>query len=130
MLQRKAVLLTRSRVRRFTAATWRGFMRVTRTLLLGVALGAALPGIATAADRKQCLSAEERRAAMTAHKAVPLARAMHVVKARIAGDVVKARLCQQERGLVYVLTVLAHDGKVTQARVDAADGQWLEGSGG
>jgi len=29
-----------------------------------------------------------------------------------------------------VLTVLAQDGKVTQARVDAADGRWLEGSGG
>src|SRR5437588_12433138 len=105
-------------------------MRITRTLLLGLVLGIALPGIAAAADRKACLSPEERRAAITTHKAVPLARAMHVVKARIAGDVVKARLCPQERGLVYVLTVLAQDGTVTQARVDAADGQWLEGSGG
>jgi uncharacterized membrane protein YkoI len=48
----------------------------------------------------------------------------------LGGEVVRARLCRQERGLVYVLTVLAQDGKVTQARVDAADGQWLEGSGG
>ena len=105
-------------------------MRTTRTLLLGLVLGIALPGIAAAADRKACLSPEERRAAITTHKAVPLARAMHVVKAKLAGDILKARLCQQERGLVYVLTVLAQDGKVTQARVDAADGQWLEGSGG
>jgi uncharacterized membrane protein YkoI len=105
-------------------------MRTTRTLLLGLVLGIALPGIAAAADRKSCLSPEERRAAITTHKAVPLARAMHVVKAKLAGDILKARLCQQERGLVYVLTVLAQDGKVTQARVDAADGQWLEGSGG
>jgi len=51
-----------------------------------------------------------------------------VVKARIGGDVVKAQLCRQERGLVYLLTVLAQSGKVTQARVDAADGQWLDGS--
>jgi uncharacterized membrane protein YkoI len=105
-------------------------MRFARTLLLGVALGAAVPGIADAAERKTCLSQEERRAVITAHKAVPLARAMHVVKVRIGGEVLKARLCRQERGLVYVLTVLAQDGKVTQARVDAADGQWLEGSGG
>ena len=105
-------------------------MRTTRTLLLGLVLGIALPGIAAAADRKACLSPEERRAAITTHKAVPLARAMHVVKAKLAGDILKARLCQQERGLVYVLTVLAQDGKVTQARVDAADGQWLEGPGG
>src|SRR5438105_15183734 len=106
-------------------------MRVARILLLGVALGTAVPGmVAGAAERKACLSHEERRAAITAHKAVPLARAMHIVRARIGGEVLKARLCPQERGLVYVLTVLAQDGKVNQARVDAADGQWLEGSGG
>jgi uncharacterized membrane protein YkoI len=105
-------------------------MRISRILLLGLALGCALPCMAAGAERKNCLSPEERQAALTAHKAVPLARAMHVVKARMGGEVVRARLCRQERGLVYVLTVLAQDGKVTQARVDAADGQWLEGSGG
>jgi uncharacterized membrane protein YkoI len=105
-------------------------MRVTRTLLLGLALGSFLPGMAAGAERKACLSSEERHAVMSARKAVPLARAMHVVKARLGGEVLRARLCRQERGLVYVLTVLAQDGKVTQARVDAADGQWLEGSGG
>ena len=99
-------------------------------MLFGLALGAAMPGVVAAAERKSCLSPDERRDVISAHKAVPLARAMHVVKARLAGEVVKARLCHQERGLVYVLTVLARDGKVTQARVDAADGAWLEGSGG
>ena len=65
---------------------------------------------------------------MSARKTVPLARAIRVVKAKLGGEVVKARLCRQERGLLYVLTVLARDGKVTQARVDAADGHWLDGS--
>jgi uncharacterized membrane protein YkoI len=105
-------------------------MRVTRPVLLAIALAAALPSVAGAAERKACLSPEERRAVIAAHKTVPLVHAMHVVKAKLRGEVVKARLCRQERGLVYVLTVLARDGKVTQARVDAADGQWLEGSGG
>ena len=100
-------------------------------LLLGVGLGLAVPSTAAGAERKACLSQEERRTIITTRKAVPLARAMRVVKARIGGEVVRARLCRQERGLVYVLTVLARDGKVTQARVDAADGQWLDaGSGG
>jgi len=67
---------------------------------------------------------------MAAREAVPLARAIRIVKAKIGGEVLKARLCRQERGLVYVLTVLARDGKVTQARVDAADGQWLDGGRG
>lgn len=105
-------------------------MRVSANLLLGLMLGVSLPGAAFAAERKACLSPDERRAVIAAHKAVPLAHAMHVVKAKVRGEVVKARLCRQARGLVYVLTVLAQDGKVTQARVDAADGQWLEGSGG
>ena len=105
-------------------------MQLSASLLLALALGTAVPGVGTAAERKSCLSPEERRAILGAHKAVPLGRAMHVVKAKLGGEVVKARLCRQERGLVYVLTVLARDGKVTQARVDAADGQWFEGSGG
>jgi len=74
-------------------------MRVSRTLLLGLALGATVQTMAAAAERKACLSQEERRAALNAHKAVPLAHAMHVVKAKVPGEVVKARLCQQERGL-------------------------------
>ena len=105
-------------------------MRVSACLLLGVGLSAAVPALGSAGERKGCLSPEERRAIIATRKAVPLGRAMHVVKAKLGGEVVKARLCRQERGLVYVLTVLARDGKVTQARVDAADGQWLEGSGG
>jgi uncharacterized membrane protein YkoI len=102
-------------------------MRLYLVLPIAVAL-CALCDVASAAERKACLSPEERQAVMAARKAVPLARAIRVVKARIGGEVVKARLCRQERGLVYVLTVLARDGKVTQARVDAADGHWLDGS--
>jgi uncharacterized membrane protein YkoI len=106
-------------------------MRISAGILLGFALGIALPGAVAAAERKSCLTPDERRAVLAAHKAVPLAQAMQSAKAKLrGGEVVKARLCRQARGLVYVLTVLARDGKVTQARVDAADGRWLEGSGG
>jgi uncharacterized membrane protein YkoI len=98
--------------------------------MLGVALvlAAAASDMAAAADRKACLTPEQRRAAIAAHKAVPLTRAVRTVKTRIGGEVVNARLCEREKGLVYVLTVLARDGKVTQAMVDAADGHWLDGS--
>jgi uncharacterized membrane protein YkoI len=99
-----------------------------RILMVALALAGAAPDIAGAADRKACLTVEQRRAAIAARKAVPLTRAMRTVKARIHGDVVNARLCEREKGLVYVLTVLARDGKVTQATVDAADGHWLDGS--
>jgi len=101
-------------------------MGLSRALLLALAV-VCTAGPAVAAERG-CLSPEERRAVIASRKAVPLARAMHVVKAKVPGEVVKARLCRQEKGLVYVLTVLARSGKVLQARVDAADGQWLGGS--
>jgi uncharacterized membrane protein YkoI len=110
-------------------------MVVLRYLLLGLI---CLAPVAAAAEPKRCLTPQERNAAIAARKAVPLARAMRVVKARIPGEVVNARLCRQDaaasgaagstKGLVYVLTVLARNGKVTQARVDAADGHWLGGS--
>ena len=90
-----------------------------RALLLGLAVSCAVTQT-EAAERNGCLTPEERRAVIAARKAVPLTRAMHVVKAKVAGEVVKARLCRQDKGLVYVLTVLARSGKVVQARVDAA----------
>src|SRR3954451_2763662 len=102
-------------------------MRVSCLLILGLALPAT-PGPVAAAGRKACLSQEERRAAIASQNAVPLGRAIQVVKAKIGGEVVKARLCRQERGLVYMLTVLGQSGKVTRAQINAADGQWLDGS--
>ena len=97
-------------------------------LLVALALAGAAPDMAAAAERKACLTPEQRRAVIAARKAVPLTRAMRTVRARIGGEVVNARLCQRERGLVYLLTVLARDGKVTEAMVDATDGHWLDGS--
>jgi hypothetical protein len=35
---------------------------------------------------------------------------------------VRARLCRRPDGFAYVLTVLAHDGKVTRVVVDAVKG--------
>ena len=41
-------------------------------------------------------------------------------------QVVRAQLCREPKGLVYVLTVLARDGKVTRARVEAANGSLID----
>ena len=51
-----------------------------------------------------------------------LSTAMRAAKHRMPGTVVRARLCHGHDGLVYVLTVLAHDGKVAQIAVDAVKG--------
>jgi uncharacterized membrane protein YkoI len=43
------------------------------------------------------------------------------------GTVVQARLCRSGDDLVYVLTVLAHDGKVARLTVDAVKGTLVGG---
>jgi uncharacterized membrane protein YkoI len=77
----------------------------------------------TAAADWRCLSKEQQRTAIVSGKAVRLGVALKAVKRR--GDVVRARLCEGENGLVYVLTVLARDGKVTRVTVDATSGSVL-----
>ena len=73
-----------------------------------------------------CLGREQRRAVVASGKVVPLSAAIRAAHAR-KNEVVKARLCQSPKGLVYLLTLLARDGKVTQATVDAASGKLAEG---
>ena len=69
-----------------------------------------------------CLDQKERRAATEGGKLVHLAVAMRSAKKRMPGTVVRARLCRGDNGLVYVLTVLARDGKVARLTVDAVKG--------
>lgn len=69
-----------------------------------------------------CLDQKERRAATEGGKLIHLSTAMRSAKKRMPGTVVRARLCRGENGLVYVLTVLARDGKVARVTVDAVKG--------
>ena len=69
-----------------------------------------------------CLDQKERRAATEGGKLIRLAAAMRSARKRMPGTVVRARLCRGDNGLVYVLTVLARDGKVARVTVDAVKG--------
>jgi uncharacterized membrane protein YkoI len=81
-----------------------------------------------AANDNTCLTREEQRAAVKDGLAVPLAAAIRAVSAQGSGrQVVRAQLCREGNNLVYVLTVLARDGKVSHARVDAKNGNLIEG---
>jgi uncharacterized membrane protein YkoI len=85
-----------------------------------VALDATRPDHAEA--EPVCLDQKERRAEADSGGLVRLAAAMHAAKSRVPGTVVRARLCHGPAGLVYVLTVLARDGKVARITVDATSG--------
>ncbi len=69
-----------------------------------------------------CLDQKERQAAYDSGKVIRLDAVMRAARRRIPGTVVRARLCRGKDGLVYVLTVLARDGKVARLTVDAAKG--------
>ena len=84
-------------------------------------------GSAVAGKLDGCLSPEQRRAAIATRQAIPLGKALRAAKARLGGEVVRARLCKEGKELVYVLTVLAHDGKVTVATVDGTSGALIDG---
>ena len=89
-------------------------------LLIALILTALMVTRASADDR--CLTRAEQRAKISEHKLVRLSKAMREVRGRVGGDVVGARLCEQGGELVYVLTVLARDGKVARETIDAVNG--------
>jgi hypothetical protein len=74
-----------------------------------------------------CLSQKERRVLVDSGAVVRLAAAMHAVRSHVSGTLVRARLCRRPEGLVYLLTVLAHDGKVARLTIDAAKGTLVSG---
>ena len=84
-------------------------------------------GSAVAGELEGCLSPEQRRAAIASRQAIPLGKALRAAKAHLGGEVVRARLCKAGNELVYVLTVLAHDGKVTLATIDGTSGAFIDG---
>jgi uncharacterized membrane protein YkoI len=104
---------------------------MTRTPAFAAVLVAlAMPAPAVAADQRACLNKAEQRAAISDGHAVTLAAAIGSARGSVRGrgsrEVVRARLCRGPDGLVYVLTLLARDGKVTRATVDAGSGKVVE----
>ena len=74
-----------------------------------------------------CLDQKERRAEVESGRVVRLDTALRAVRSKMAGTLVRARLCRGNDGLVYVLTVLARDGKVARLTVDAVKGTLVGG---
>lgn len=92
------------------------------TLTQACAEGPARPPHPAVHPPHACLNQRERQAAIQSGKVIHLVAAISAAKKRMPGSVVRARLCRGEEGLVYVLTILAHDGKVARLKVDAVKG--------
>ena len=96
-------------------------MSVLRSLTAFVFVAAALAP-AAAEERALCLTREQQRAEIAKGHAVPLGQILRGLRRRLPGDVVRARICQEPGRLVYRVTVLARDGKVHRAILDATNG--------
>jgi uncharacterized membrane protein YkoI len=104
-------------------------MRIPAICVLLIGLSATATAVA-AAEHRTCLTKSEQRAAIARGEAVTLATAIRSVRGSVRGkggrEVVKARLCRRPNGLVYLLTVLARNGKVTRTTVDATNGKVVD----
>jgi hypothetical protein len=103
-------------------------MPVPRLLPAILLLGLAVPALAADSPHHACLSKAEQRAAVAERRAISLGHAIRVLRAHgRRAELVRARLCRRGNGLVYVLTLLARSGKVTNATIDAANGEFING---
>jgi uncharacterized membrane protein YkoI len=113
-------------------------MAALSTFLTALALALLPAPPADAADATQhpaahavvhagtCLTKSEQRAAVASHHAIPLGRAIKILREHgKRAEVVRARLCRHDDKLVYMLTLLAHNGKVIRTSVDAGNGELL-----
>jgi|HubBroStandDraft_6_1064221.scaffolds.fasta_scaffold401147_2 uncharacterized membrane protein YkoI len=98
-------------------------MAALRHLLIAALAAATLkPGLAEETEYHVCLSPDQQRVEIAGGHVVKLEVALRSLKGRRSGDVINARLCRGAKGLVYMLTVLAKDGKVTHVTIDATTG--------
>ena len=104
--------------------------RMAAIALLLIASATAAPAAEAAKEGRVCLSKSEQKAAISNGQAVTLAQAIRSIRGSVRGrgtrEVVNAQLCREEKGLVYLLTVLARDGKVTHMTVDATSGKVVD----
>ena len=103
-------------------------MRLACRFAIAASMVLSLAPVRAAEITHACLDQKERRAEVESGRVVRLATALRAVRSKMPGTLVRARLCRGNDGLVYVLTVLAHDGKVARLTVDAAKGSLGGGS--
>jgi uncharacterized membrane protein YkoI len=92
-----------------------------------VLLALTAPAAAASADKGRCLNRTEQRAAIASGHAIQLGVVRRMLRHRTSGEIVRARLCYRSAKLIYLLTVLARDGKVRIVTVDASNGTVVGG---
>ena len=102
-------------------------MRFARRFAVAALTILSLAPVRAAELEHACLDQKERRAEVESGRVVRLDTALRAIRSKMPGTLVRARLCRGNDGLVYVLTVLARDGKVARLTVDAVKGSLAGG---
>ena len=79
--------------------------------------------VASDKNGQACLSDSELRDEIAANRAIPQANALRAARSAVPAEPVRARLCRHDGALVYIITALAKDGKVTRITLDAETGR-------
>jgi uncharacterized membrane protein YkoI len=103
---------------------------MTRTVAFAAVLALLSAPALAGEGHRACLNKAEQRTAIGHGHAITLSAAIHSARGSVRGrgsrEVVRARLCRETNGLVYLLTLLSRDGKVTHATVDATSGKVVD----
>lgn len=102
-----------------------GLLLILTTLAVSASAGPDQTILVVASEKgsQSCLTDGELRDEIAAKRAIPQALALRAAKTAVSAEPVRARLCRREGGLVYVITALAKDGKVTRITLDAETGR-------
>ena len=102
-------------------------MRSYPSLVLAI-LGAYLFLVPARADgsTSTCLSDAELRDLVNSGQIVPQIYAFRTARTQTGGEVVRASLCPKEAGLVYMITTLSKDGKLSRIDISAVTGKPLQ----
>lgn len=98
--------------------------------LFAVAEGAFLGAVsAHAADLDEdCLSEAEVRDVVTNRVVIPQIQALRLARSSTGGDAIRASLCRVDGSFIYVITMLARDGKLQRVRIKGETGEQLPSS--
>ena len=72
-----------------------------------------------------CLNEAEVREVVTNRVVIPQIQALRLARTTTGGDAIRASLCRMDGGLIYIITMLARDGKLERVRIKGETGERL-----
>lgn len=95
--------------------------------IAGIGLLASLLLVWPARAETDCLTSAETQAAIAERIAITPLAALKAARFHVpGGEALRARLCHHNDSLVYWVTVLGRDSKVTRVLIKALDGSMIE----